>query len=93
MEKEECKEMLERFLLDIDKNIESYFKDIPNEVINLMVEQALKDAKRLFKNEKNEDIKQVTYYIYRAYLLGMLIEQQKNKVKHENVKKVIKLVK
>jgi HPt (histidine-containing phosphotransfer) domain-containing protein len=94
VDRDESREMLEKFLSDIDKNIESYFRDIPDEVTNVMVEQALKDAKRLFKNAKNEDIKQVTYYIYRAYLLGMLIERMNNKSKSGIVRNnVIKLVK
>lgn len=94
MEKNESRELLDKFLSDIDKNIEEYFNSIPNDIANIMVEQALKDAKRLFKNSKNEDIKHVTYYIYRAYLLGMLIERMNNKARSNNIRNnVIKLVK
>lgn len=74
-----------RTVKEIHKSLPEELKDIPESVLQMFLETAMKDAQKLFDTGKaNGDFKQVTYTIYRAYVLGILFEksniQKKNKV-------------
>jgi hypothetical protein len=88
---------LSEYLKQIDMTIEEQLKEIPDEILNMLMDRAYTDATKIFKEGKNEDFKQMTYVIYRSYILGMLVEKAKNDskkkrfIKEEN--NVIRLIK
>ncbi|MFW6008069.1 MAG: hypothetical protein ACOCP8_02280 [archaeon] len=78
---ENKKEMnVEDYLRQIDKTIQGELKKIPDDILKSIMDKSFNDAKDLFKSHKNEDFKQLTYSLYRSYILGMLLEKARNKV-------------
>ena len=60
----------------LQKSLPEELKEIPESVLQTFLETAIKDAQELFDTGKaSGDFKQVTYTIYRAYVLGILFEK------------------
>lgn len=79
-----------RTVKEIQKSLPEELKDIPESVLQMFLETAMKDAQKLIDNGHIEgDFKQITYTIYRAYVLGILFEKSsfEKKSKPEVVKK------
>jgi hypothetical protein len=73
---------IQKYFKEIDADIKSKLQSIPAGELEALLDRAFKDTKKLFKDDDNEDFKQVTYSIYRAYILGMLI----GKIRSEETK-------
>lgn len=56
-------------------------ENIPEEVLETIMNQSIKDAKLfLLNNRKNKqtEIKDLTYLIYRSFIIGMVFEKHSN---------------
>lgn len=93
---------IDNYIKRIDKTIESELKSIPDEVLHTILDRSFDDAKTLFENGKNTDLKHLSYSLYRSYILGMLLERmnRENKMtkyeiekKIDSSKKIIRLAK
>jgi len=92
-ENNELKFKLSEYLKQIDTTIEKQIDEIPEEILNMLMERSFTDATKLFKEGKNQDFKQLTYVIYRSYILGMLVEKTKSKREiKQSTNKVVKLI-
>lgn len=64
---------------DINKKVNEYLDKLEDYELEEFFKRSIKDANRLFKQNQNDDINKVAYYIYRAYVVGTISERLRNK--------------
>lgn len=76
-----------RIVADFRKDFPSELKGIPEELLQMFLETAIKDTQKLFDNGEAEgNFKQIAYNIYRAYVLGVIFEKTSNERKEKENK-------
>lgn len=85
---------LGEYLKEIEKNLKKELENIPEDVVEAIMDRSFHDAQQLFKNGQQNDFKSLVYIIYRSYILGMQIEKLSNKLqvkKEDNIIKIYKI--
>ena len=67
--------------LDIDQLI----KSIPDNILNMIMKRAFEDSRLLCKESSQDDMKQLTYVIYRAYVIGMVLEKARENSENNRI--------
>lgn len=74
---------------EIEKVLTEDIKAMPNDLVEAVLDRAYKDAQQIFDNDEQNEFKTITYAIYKAYMIGMLIEKNKFNKSNDANNKII----
>lgn len=62
-------------MMKLTNEIEIHLSSIPDDTLQMLVELSDKQTSNLFKLQKNNNMQSIHYEIYRAYVMGILLEK------------------
>jgi len=84
---------LGEYLKEIEQNLKKELENMPDDVVEAIMDRSFHDAQQLFENGQQNDFKSLVYIIYRSYILGMQIEKLSHKPKIKKEDNVIRIYK